>query len=70
MNLEKELERLQELGVIMQDAISKTRVEVAKFKTSESETVLSFMDEMQDCIVSGKGLEDLSNKIKNYADNK
>ena len=54
----------------MQDAISKTRVEVAKFKTSESETVLSFMDEMQDCIVSGKGLEDLSNKIKNYADNK
>lgn len=70
LNLDKELKALEGIGDILQSTITKTEKEISAINTDESKAVLSFIDELKDVMKTGKGVDELTDKLKNYENNK
>lgn len=69
MNLNKELEQLAQLGEIAKSAIAKVQLEIEKIDTKESEILRNFVEEAKEGMSTGKGLDELKQKLENYASN-
>ena len=70
LNLDKELEQLKGLGDILNSAIEKTQIELNSLDSEESSVVIGFMGELKEAMTTGKGIEELQQKVKDYESNR
>ena len=71
MNFNKELNELSKIGDVIKNTIDKTKINISEFgDDEESKVMLGFISEMEECIKNGKGIEELKNKINDYAGNR
>ena len=70
LNLNEELSKLKDLESVLGSAIDKTQIELNSLNNEESNVVIGFMEELKDSMTTGKGIEELQQKVKDYANNR
>tara|TARA_R110000851_G_C13097242_1_gene567610 strand:+ start:2777 stop:2995 length:219 start_codon:yes stop_codon:yes gene_type:complete len=70
LNLDKELKMIASLGETLKSTIEKTEIEINNFAPKEGEQELIFIKELKEVLSSGKGIEELQEKVKQYENNR